>query len=620
MSALELIRWLTSAVFILVFAIVVVRAVRRPSRSTLDVALFFAAPALVLGESAITQVFGVKAPPELAIASIVLLLALPPLTLRAIEGITSIARWVIPVAVAAWLVSSVLIVLMPAPLSGAVTIFVLLYFVLAEGYAGVAVFRGTRRARGVVRTRLQLIGAGTVLLALVFVVAGLAIVAPPLALLSQPLALFAGLAYLVGFAPPPVLRRAWAAPALHEFIRSTNRLAGERGIEEVRFGLADRAAAVLGTTVAGVGVWDEARKTLLFSTSRHEMIERSLDESLAARAFVEQRAVAEDEATTSRRLLGTYRTRQAHLILAAPMTVGERRIGVVSVIAERDSTFVEDDLELLQLVAEHAAVVLEGRRLFGEVSGLNAELETSLTELRGLNREIESFSYAVSHDLRAPLRSIDGFSQILVEDKSEALGEDGRELLGRVRAAAARMGELIDDLLDLSRVGRHELQAEPVDLGRIATTVVEELRAREPERDVQVSIALDGDPAVGDARLLRVVLTNLLTNAWKFTRERSPAHICVGSDRESNTTRFFVRDDGVGFDMKYVDKLFGAFQRLHAATEFEGTGIGLATVQRIIHRHGGSVWAEGEVGKGATFYFTLRPSRPDASVGAGAQP
>jgi len=603
-----------------VFAIVVVRAVRRPSRSTLDVALFFAAPALVLGESAITQVFGVKAPPELAIASIVLLLALPPLTLRAIEGITSIARWVIPVAVAAWLVSSVLIVLMPAPLSGAVTIFVLLYFVLAEGYAGVAVFRGTRRARGVVRTRLQLIGAGTVLLALVFVVAGLAIVAPPLALLSQPLALFAGLAYLVGFAPPPVLRRAWAAPALHEFIRSTNRLAGERGIEEVRFGLADRAAAVLGTTVAGVGVWDEARKTLLFSTSRHEMIERSLDESLAARAFVEQRAVAEDEATTSRRLLGTYRTRQAHLILAAPMTVGERRIGVVSVIAERDSTFVEDDLELLQLVAEHAAVVLEGRRLFGEVSGLNAELETSLTELRGLNREIESFSYAVSHDLRAPLRSIDGFSQILVEDKSEALGEDGRELLGRVRAAAARMGELIDDLLDLSRVGRHEIQAEPVDLGRIATTVVEELRAREPERDVQVSIALDGDPAVGDARLLRVVLTNLLTNAWKFTRERSPAHICVGSDRQSNTTRFFVRDDGVGFDMKYVDKLFGAFQRLHAATEFEGTGIGLATVQRIIHRHGGSVWAEGEVGKGATFYFTLRPSSPAPSVSAEAQP
>jgi signal transduction histidine kinase len=610
MSALELIRWLTSAVFILVFAIVVVRAVRRPSRSTLDVALFFAAPALVLAESAITQLFGVKAPPELGIASIVLLLALPPLTLRAIEGITSIA----------WLVSSALIVGLPSPLSGGVTIFVLLYFVLAEGYAGVAVFRGTRHARGIVRARLQLIGAGTVLLALVFVVAGLAIVAPPLALLSQPLALLAGLAYLVGFAPPPVLRRAWAAPALHEFIRSTNRLAGERGIEEVRYGLADRAAAVLGTTTAGVGIWDEARKVLVYFTSRHDSVERSLDESLASRAFVEQRAIVEDEEKSGRRIPDAYRTRRLHVVLAAPMTVGDHRIGVVSAIAEREATFVEDDLELLRLVAEHAGVVLEGRRLLREVSGLNAVLETSLTDLRALNSEMESFSYAVSHDLRAPLRSIDGFSQILVEDKSEALGEDGRELLGRVRAAAARMGELIDDLLDLSRLSRHEIRPESVDLGRIATTVVAELRAREPARDVQVSIALDGDPAVGDPRLLRVVLTNLLTNAWKFTRERRPAHICVGSDRESNTTRFFVRDDGVGFDMKYVDKLFGAFQRLHPATEFEGTGIGLATVQRIIHRHGGSVWAEGEVGKGATFYFTLRPSSPGPSVSAEAQP
>src|SRR5258706_1545494 len=177
MTALDLIRFLTSAVFILVFAIVVVRAVRRPSRSTLDVALFFAAPALILAESAITQMFGVKAPPELGIASIVLLLALPPLTLRAIEGITSIARWVIPVAVASWLVSSVLIVLLPAPLTGAITIFVLLYFVLAEGYAGVAVFRGTRNARGIVRARLQLIAAGTGLLALGFGVAGRAVLA-----------------------------------------------------------------------------------------------------------------------------------------------------------------------------------------------------------------------------------------------------------------------------------------------------------------------------------------------------------------------------------------------------------------------------------------------------------
>jgi signal transduction histidine kinase len=290
------------------------------------------------------------------------------------------------------------------------------------------------------------------------------------------------------------------------------------------------------------------------------------------------------------------------------MTVGPRRVGVVSTIAERESTFLEDDLELLQLVAEHAAVVLETRKLYTEVSGLNEELERSVRDLRALNNEMESFAYAVSHDLRAPLRSIDGFSQILVEDKAEALGDDGRELLGRVRAAASRMGELIDDLLDLSRVSRHDLVVDNIDLGRIAASVVDELRTRDPERLVEVSIEVP-ERASGDPRLLRVVLTNLLANAWKFTRDRRPAHICFGAEAMTDATRFFVRDDGVGFDPKYADKLFGAFQRLHSATQFEGTGIGLATVQRIIHRHGGSVWAESEPDKGATFSFTL-PARP----------
>jgi len=606
-SAAELLRYLSAGVFILVFAVVLVRAVRRPSRSTIDVALFFAVPAVVIAEIGALQLLDAKAPEWLAIASVVALLSLPLLTLRAIEGIAQVARRVVQLAVVGWLVSSLLVVGLPTPLPGAAVVFVLVYFVAFEGYAGLAVFRAARGARGVVRRRLQLIGAGTVLLALVFVAAGFAILVPPVALLAQPLALLAGLAYLVGFAPPAILRRAWEAPAFREFIRDTNRLAGERGIDEVRYALAQGIAAVLGTAVGGLGIWDEARDTLVFYTSRHEKVERSLDESLAARAFIEQRAISEDEATSARRIPDTYRTRRRHVVLAAPMTVGSRRVGVVSTIAERESTFLEDDLELLQLAAEHTAVVLDSRKLYREVSGLNEDLERSVRELRALNNEMESFAYAVSHDLRAPLRSIDGFSQILVEDKAGALGEDGRELLGRVRAAATRMGELIDDLLDLSRVSRHDLVIDTVDLGGIAESVVEELRTREPQREVEVSIEVP-DPAAGDPRLLRVVLTNLLANAWKFTRDRRPAHICFGAEPAKNATRFFVRDDGVGFDPKYTDKLFGAFQRLHSSSQFEGTGIGLATVQRIIHRHGGSVWAESEPGKGATFSFTL-PAR-----------
>ena len=608
MSAADLLLGLTEGVFVLVFAVTLVRAVRRPSRATIDVALFFAVPALVIAESGAFRIAGEKAPEWLAIASIVVLLALPLLTLRAIEGITSVARGVVPFAMAGWLVSGVLIVALPAPLPGVAILVVLLYFVVFEGYGGIAVFRGTHGSRGVVRRRLQLIGAGTVLLALVFVVAGLAVLVQPFALLALPIALIAGLAYLVGFAPPAILRRAWEAPSLYEFIREANWLAGERAIEEVRYGLAQRAAAVLGTAVGGIGIWDETSAKLIFYTSRHETVERSLDDSMAARAFAEQRPAIEDEATSARRIPEAYRARRRHVVLAAPMTVGTHRIGVVSTISDRESTFLEDDLGLLQLVAEHAAVILEHRRLYSEVSALNEDLERSVKELRALNHEMESFAYAVSHDLRAPLRSIDGFSQILVEDKADELGVDGRELLGRVRAAASRMGELIDDLLDLSRVSRHDLVIDTVDLGRVAATVVDELRSRDPGRDVEVSIEVP-ELAAGDARLLRVVLTNLFANAWKFTRDRRPAHICFGAEPARDATHFFVRDDGVGFDPKYADKLFGAFQRLHSAAEFEGTGIGLATVQRIIHRHGGSVWAESEPGKGATFSFTL-PARP----------
>jgi signal transduction histidine kinase len=234
------------------------------------------------------------------------------------------------------------------------------------------------------------------------------------------------------------------------------------------------------------------------------------------------------------------------------------------------------------------------------------DLEDANRELEGANRELEAFSYSVSHDLRAPLRTIDGFSQILQEDYEAALDEEGMDYLGRVRAASAHMAMLIDDLLDLSRVSRRPLRREPVDLAGLATEIVEDRRVDEPERDVQFVTGED-IKAYGDVSLLKVALENLLGNAWKFTKRVERARIEFGVDRRSGISGpvYFVRDNGAGFDQAYSDKLFGAFQRLHGQDEFEGTGIGLATVARIVHRHGGRVWAEGEVGGGATFYFTL---------------
>ncbi|MCI0623409.1 MAG: PAS domain S-box protein [Acidobacteria bacterium] len=232
------------------------------------------------------------------------------------------------------------------------------------------------------------------------------------------------------------------------------------------------------------------------------------------------------------------------------------------------------------------------------------ELRERSVQLEAANKELEAFAYSVSHDLRAPLRAIHGFSQALLQDCADKLDDIGRNYLQRVCRAAERMSALIDDLLNLSRVTRAEIQRETVDLSATAHTIARELEAREPHRSVEFNIA-EGLVATGDPRLLGLALQNLLDNAWKFTAKRNRARIALGVEERNGRPTYFVRDNGAGFDMAYAGKMFGAFQRFHALTEFPGTGIGLATVQRIIHRHGGEIWAEGEVDKGATFYFTL---------------
>ena len=246
-----------------------------------------------------------------------------------------------------------------------------------------------------------------------------------------------------------------------------------------------------------------------------------------------------------------------------------------------------------------------------DANAMAASLERSITDLKHTetalkkaNHELEAFSYSVAHDLRAPLRGINGYSRALVEDYGEKLDAQGHDYLRRIVAATERMGELIDALLSLSRVTRVEFRRESVNLSRLAEAVVKQLRASQPERVVEF-VDRGDTVAEGDGPLLRALLENLIENAWKFTGARPDSRISFGVETRDGAPVYYVRDNGAGFDMAYAEKLFAPFQRLHTQSEFAGTGIGLATVHRIVDRHGGRVWAEGKVGEGATFYFTL---------------
>jgi light-regulated signal transduction histidine kinase (bacteriophytochrome) len=266
------------------------------------------------------------------------------------------------------------------------------------------------------------------------------------------------------------------------------------------------------------------------------------------------------------------------------------------------------------VIAQSIRVLLEQGRLRAAHAELEERVRQRTAELESANRELQTFSYSVSHDLRAPLRSIDGFSQALLDDYADKLDEEGRGHLHRVRSAAQRMGQLIDDMLRLARINRSDMRWADVNLSQVAEQVAADLKRGEPARQAAFIIA-PGCVAHGDAALLRIVLENVLGNAWKYTGRKPSARIEFGVQGTPDGPAYFVRDNGCGFDMKYVHKLFGAFQRLHDTSQYPGTGVGLASVQRVIHRHGGRVWIEGKVDEGTTLYFTLPKRRSPPNTG-----
>ncbi len=315
----------------------------------------------------------------------------------------------------------------------------------------------------------------------------------------------------------------------------------------------------------------------------------TLDRTKLMEAFA---TISKTQAASARILIGVS---LSCLVLVTFLILGLSRSVLTSVtgLSKGLRRFGQGEFDQSILIARH-----------DELGDVAEEANQMADRIRGLLKDLESFSYSVAHDLRAPLRSIQGFSAILMEDHGSTLSEDAKSSLDRVIKAAKKMGQLIDSLLNLSRMSRKEMTKRQVDLSTIAQEIVNDLRNADPQRQVSVTIQ-PGVMVKGDPELLQVVLTNLVGNAWKYSAKKPDASIQFGEKLSDGHRVYFVRDNGAGFDMQHAEKLFGTFQRLHTNDEFEGIGIGLATAHGIIHRHGGAIWAEAKPQEGATFYFTL---------------
>lgn len=309
-----------------------------------------------------------------------------------------------------------------------------------------------------------------------------------------------------------------------------------------------------------------------------------------------------------RKLHAQYRTAHRQSPTAQEISIGRELYGL-----RADGTKFPVEVALSSFISQQGtktiAIIRDitvRKQAEEKIRGLNRSLQHKLQELARVNQELEAFSYSVSHDLRAPLRAMRGFSRVLWEDYGEVLDEDGKHYLSRIQGASQRMGLLLDGLLQLSRINRHELDRSKLNLSVLAAEIVDELRQEQPERGVDIYIQPD-ITAAADSKLLRICLENLLSNAWKYTRTQKYPQVKFTCLEKKGEQIFIISDNGVGFNPNYQSKLFQVFQRLHNEHEFEGLGIGLATVQRVVHRHGGTIWAEGEEGQGASFCFTLSP-------------
>jgi signal transduction histidine kinase len=564
MSANDLLSFLPQALFVLVFLFVGAKAVRRPRRATVDTALLFGVASLVAAGVWAAPLLDQHARALLIAGYSALAMALPYLLLRLVDDFAHVPRPVLYGALVGLGVTAASYVIVPPGASPLwQTVLYVAYFGGLMAYTGIAFARAALRSRGVTRRRMLAVAAGSFCLGLTVLVGGLGTVlpAPPVwwPALTNLCTLGSGLGFFLGFAPPAWLRASWQVPELRAFLASTAPLPRLPDTRAVLRELERRIADIVGTPHVAINLWHEATQTLAVY-GNVQPVPLPLDGTLSGRAFAAQKALfSTDIARDSPALAQVYGAQRIAAALAAPITAGsQERLGVLTAYAPRAPLFADEDLDLVQLLAQQVALILESRALIDDLARRSADLTAA-------NKELDAFSYSVSHDLRSPLRAIDGFARILLEEHAPQLSPDAQRYLHLVRDNAQQMGRLVDDLLAFARLGRQPLATQQIAPTALVREALADLRPDQAGRCVDVALA-ELPPCRADPALLKQVFVNLLANALKFTAQRDVARIAVGWCEQGGEPVYFVRDNGVGFDMRYAHKLFGVFQRLHRPT------------------------------------------------------
>lgn len=609
MSLQSFLEWFTQGAIVLLAIRMVAQWARWRDRVSLDIFLVFGSLAILLILERTLRLTHIQAA-WIRPLGISVLLAHPYLLMRVVAHFRRVSRTVRRAATAGLVVSLIVTWTATWPYRTSALIAVaFLYFISLLGYVAWAFRQGARAAGGVTHWRMQHAGLGASLMAVVFILAVLIAVLPvsraATAALIPLAALGAALNYYFAFAPPAWMRRLWQSSELYGFLSDRPLAGGLPSRNDVLNRLCSFAVTAVGATGGAAALWDDRLQQLMVAVSRWGYLEpgRPVPEGSLLAAWRSNRAtlVRQHEWVLPGGAAGSV------YVVPIPCEVGPR--GLLFVILPKAALFVSDDLALLRACCNETAVQLDNATMRERQQTLIRELGERSDQLAAVNKELEAFSYSVSHDLRAPLRHISGFTQLLQKSPGPDFDENRRRYLGLISDSAMKMGELIDSLLVFSRMGRAEMMHARVDLNSVVRQAQRDVSEADPERPA--NWVIHPLPTVsGDPTMLQLVFTNLLSNAFKYSRTREDATIEVGSSDDSgNEFVIFVKDNGVGFDMAYAHRLFGVFQRLHRSEDFEGTGIGLANVQRIVLRHGGRVWAESEVGKGATFYVALPKER-----------